>query len=72
MGAAPRSDPARLLPAQNHGVVGAVGAKDWAGGFLDLQADLRGDAFVGNDPLTPEARAGYLGECRCSRGFMWF
>lgn len=45
----------------DHGVVGAVGAKDWAGGFLDLQADLQGDTFVGNDPLTPEARAGYLG-----------
>lgn len=46
----------------DHGVVvGAVGAKDWAGGFLDLTADLQGDTFVGNDPLTPEARAGYLG-----------
>ncbi|XP_037670888.1 LOW QUALITY PROTEIN: integrin alpha-L [Choloepus didactylus] len=44
-----------------HGVVGAVGAKDWAGGFLDLMADLRGDVFVGNEPLTQEARAGYLG-----------
>lgn len=46
--------------------MGAVGAKDWAGGFLDLKADLQGDTFVGNDPLTPEARAGYLGECRRS------
>ncbi|XP_076997352.1 integrin alpha-L isoform X2 [Tamandua tetradactyla] len=45
----------------DHGVVGAVGAKDWAGGFLDLTADLQGDAFVGNEPLTQEARAGYLG-----------
>ncbi|XP_016074668.1 PREDICTED: integrin alpha-L [Miniopterus natalensis] len=45
----------------DHGVVGAVGAKDWAGGFLDLTADLQDDTFVGNKPLTPEARAGYLG-----------
>ncbi|XP_004479427.1 integrin alpha-L [Dasypus novemcinctus] len=42
-------------------VVGAVGAKDWAGGFLDLKADLQGDAFVGNEPLTQDAKAGYLG-----------
>ncbi|XP_006872037.1 PREDICTED: integrin alpha-L [Chrysochloris asiatica] len=44
-----------------HGVVGAVGAKDWAGGFLNLKEDLWGDTFVGNQPLTQEARAGYLG-----------
>ncbi|XP_036134771.1 integrin alpha-L isoform X2 [Molossus molossus] len=44
-----------------HGIVGAVGAKDWAGGFLDLKADLQDDTFVGNEPLTPEVRAGYLG-----------
>lgn len=46
--------------------MGAVGAKDWAGGFLDLTADLQDDTFVGNKPLTPEARAGYLGECLSS------
>ena len=50
------------LPGQGHGIVGAVGAEDWAGGFLDLKADLQGDTFVGNVPLTPEVRAGYLGE----------
>uniref|UniRef100_A0ABI8A8H8 VWFA domain-containing protein n=1 Tax=Felis catus TaxID=9685 RepID=A0ABI8A8H8_FELCA len=47
--------------SQGHGVVGAVGAKDWAGGFLDMDAKLQDDRFVGNEPLTPEARAGYLG-----------
>ncbi|XP_029804029.1 integrin alpha-L isoform X2 [Suricata suricatta] len=47
--------------SQGHSVVGAVGAKDWAGGFLDLDANLQDDTFVGNEPLTPEARAGYLG-----------
>nr|XP_025709990.1 integrin alpha-L-like isoform X1 [Callorhinus ursinus] len=47
--------------SHGHGIVGAVGAKDWAGGFLDLEADLQDDSFVGNEPLTPEARAGYLG-----------
>ncbi|KAM8777560.1 integrin alpha-L [Rhynchonycteris naso] len=45
----------------DHAIVGAVGAKDWAGGFLDLSADLQDDAFFGNEPLTPAARAGYLG-----------
>ena len=47
---------------QGHGVVGAVGAKDWAGGFLDLKADLESSTFVGNEPLTVESRAGYLGK----------
>ncbi|XP_069342134.1 integrin alpha-L isoform X2 [Eulemur rufifrons] len=47
--------------SRGHAVVGAVGAKDWAGGFLDLKADLQGNTFVGNQPLTPEVRAGYLG-----------
>ncbi|XP_039103733.1 integrin alpha-L isoform X2 [Hyaena hyaena] len=47
--------------SQGHGVVGAVGAKDWAGGFLDLDANLQDDTFVENEPSTPEARAGYLG-----------
>uniref|UniRef100_A0A8D2ITR4 Integrin subunit alpha L n=1 Tax=Urocitellus parryii TaxID=9999 RepID=A0A8D2ITR4_UROPR len=47
--------------SKGHAVVGAVGAKDWAGGFLDLKADLQDDIFVGNEPLTPEVRAGYLG-----------
>lgn len=42
--------------------MGAVGAKDWAGGFLDLQDDLQDDVFVGNEPLTTEVRGGYLGE----------
>lgn len=50
------------FPGQGHGVVGAVGAKDWAGGFLDMDAKLQDDRFVGNEPLTPEARAGYLGK----------
>lgn len=50
------------FPGQGHGMVGAVGAKDWAGGFLDLKADLQDDIFVGNEPLTTEVRAGYLGE----------
>ncbi|KAM9208954.1 integrin alpha-L [Dugong dugon] len=45
----------------DHVVVGAVGAKDWAGGFLDLKADLQDDTFVGNEPLTQEAKEGYLG-----------
>nr|KAF6440836.1 integrin subunit alpha L [Rousettus aegyptiacus] len=47
--------------SRDHGIVGAVGAKDWAGGFLDLKADLQDDIFVGNEPLTTEVRAGYLG-----------
>uniref|UniRef100_A0A4W2DMC5 Integrin subunit alpha L n=1 Tax=Bos indicus x Bos taurus TaxID=30522 RepID=A0A4W2DMC5_BOBOX len=47
--------------SEGHGVVGAVGAKDWAGGFLDLKADLKSSTFVGNEPLTVESRAGYLG-----------
>ncbi|XP_055154780.1 integrin alpha-L isoform X3 [Symphalangus syndactylus] len=47
--------------SRGHAVVGAVGAKDWAGGFLDLKADLQDDTFIGNEPLTPEVRAGYLG-----------
>lgn len=42
--------------------MGAVGAKDWAGGFLDLKVDLQDDAFVGNEPLTKEVKEGYLGE----------
>lgn len=56
------ADPALFIPGQGHSVVGAVGAKDWAGGFLDLKADLQDDRFIGNEPLTLEARAGYLGE----------
>uniref|UniRef100_A0A2K5EER3 Integrin subunit alpha L n=1 Tax=Aotus nancymaae TaxID=37293 RepID=A0A2K5EER3_AOTNA len=47
--------------SRGHAVVGAVGAKDWAGGFLDLKADLQDHTFIGNEPLTPEVRAGYLG-----------
>ncbi|XP_048189238.1 integrin alpha-L [Perognathus longimembris pacificus] len=47
--------------SKGHGVVGAVGAKDWAGGFLDLKEDLQDAMFVGNEPLTQEAKEGYLG-----------
>nr|XP_020757278.1 integrin alpha-L isoform X1 [Odocoileus virginianus texanus] len=47
--------------SEGHGVVGAVGAKDWAGGFLDLKADLESSTFVGNEPLTVESKGGYLG-----------
>ncbi|KFO36306.1 Integrin alpha-L [Fukomys damarensis] len=47
--------------SKGHAVVGAVGAKDWAGGFVDLREDLQDRSFVGNEPLTPEARGGYLG-----------
>uniref|UniRef100_A0A8C4M0C0 Integrin subunit alpha L n=1 Tax=Equus asinus asinus TaxID=83772 RepID=A0A8C4M0C0_EQUAS len=47
--------------SKGRGVVGAVGAKDWAGGFLDLKVDLQDDAFVGNEPLTKEVKEGYLG-----------
>ncbi|KAL4685382.1 hypothetical protein H8959_000979 [Pygathrix nigripes] len=47
--------------SRGHAVVGAVGAKDWAGGLLDLKADMQDDTFIGNEPLTPEVRAGYLG-----------
>lgn len=50
------------FPGQGHGIVGTVGAKDWAGGFLDLKADLQDDMFVGNEPLTQEVKEGYLGE----------
>ncbi|KAI4551608.1 hypothetical protein MJT46_017860 [Ovis ammon polii x Ovis aries] len=47
--------------SEGHGVVGAVGAKDWAGGFLDLKADLQSSTFVGNEQPTVESREGYLG-----------
>uniref|UniRef100_A0A671FA61 Integrin subunit alpha L n=1 Tax=Rhinolophus ferrumequinum TaxID=59479 RepID=A0A671FA61_RHIFE len=47
--------------SRGRGIVGAVGAKDWAGGFLDLKADLQDYVFVGNEPLTTEVRGGYLG-----------
>ncbi|ERE78654.1 integrin alpha-L [Cricetulus griseus] len=47
--------------SKGHAVVGAVGAKDWAGGFLDLNEDLQDATFVGNEPLTSDMRAGYLG-----------
>ncbi|XP_077841838.1 integrin alpha-L isoform X3 [Macaca mulatta] len=47
--------------SRGHAVVGAVGAKDWAGGLLYLKADMQDDTFIGNEPLTPEVRAGYLG-----------
>ncbi|XP_005351995.1 integrin alpha-L [Microtus ochrogaster] len=47
--------------SKGHAVVGAVGAKDWAGGFLDLNGDLQNATFVGNEPLTSDMRDGYLG-----------
>ncbi|XP_029414937.1 integrin alpha-L isoform X2 [Nannospalax galili] len=47
--------------SKGHAVVGAVGAKDWAGGFLDLDSDLQDVMFVGNEPLIPEVKASYLG-----------
>ncbi|XP_004691741.1 PREDICTED: integrin alpha-L [Condylura cristata] len=47
--------------SKGRGAVGAVGAKDWAGGFLDLKEDLQDATFVGNEPLTPEVKEGYLG-----------
>uniref|UniRef100_A0A5F9DBB9 Integrin subunit alpha L n=1 Tax=Oryctolagus cuniculus TaxID=9986 RepID=A0A5F9DBB9_RABIT len=47
--------------SRGHAAVGAVGAKDWAGGFLDLKEDFQDATFVGNAPLTPEAKSGYLG-----------
>ncbi|XP_050021907.1 integrin alpha-L [Alexandromys fortis] len=47
--------------SKGHAVVGAVGAKDWAGGFLDLSGDLQNAIFVGNEPLTSDMRDGYLG-----------
>ncbi|XP_023578453.1 integrin alpha-L isoform X1 [Octodon degus] len=46
---------------KGHAIVGAVGAKDGTGGFIDLSEDLQNGAFVGNEPLTLEMRAGYLG-----------
>ncbi|XP_036597162.1 integrin alpha-L isoform X2 [Trichosurus vulpecula] len=42
-------------------VVGAAGALDWAGGFIDLGQDLKDETFVGNQPMNQEAEAGYLG-----------
>ena len=50
------------FPGQGRSIVGTVGAKDWAGGFLDLKADLQDDTFVGTEPLTQEVKEGYLGE----------
>ncbi|XP_074137392.1 integrin alpha-L isoform X2 [Sminthopsis crassicaudata] len=38
-------------------VVGAAGALDWAGGFIDL----KDDTFVNNQPTNQEAKNGYLG-----------
>uniref|UniRef100_A0A5F8H746 Integrin subunit alpha L n=1 Tax=Monodelphis domestica TaxID=13616 RepID=A0A5F8H746_MONDO len=42
-------------------VVGAPGALDWAGGFIDLEPDLKDERFVGNQPMNQEAEDGYLG-----------
>ncbi|XP_052053938.1 integrin alpha-L isoform X1 [Apodemus sylvaticus] len=47
--------------SKGRAVVGAVGAKDWAGGFLDLNEDLQDTTFVGHEPLTSDMRGGYLG-----------
>ncbi|GAB1292722.1 Integrin alpha-L [Apodemus speciosus] len=47
--------------SKGRAVVGAVGAKDWAGGFLDLNEDLQDTTFVGHEPLTSDVREGYLG-----------
>ncbi|XP_051001300.1 integrin alpha-L [Acomys russatus] len=47
--------------SKGHAVVGAVGAKDWAGGFLDLNEELQNVTFVGHEQLTTDVRAGYLG-----------
>ncbi|XP_059122541.1 integrin alpha-L isoform X1 [Peromyscus eremicus] len=47
--------------SEGHAVVGAAGAKDWAGGFLDLKEDLQDATFVGNEPLTSDMKEGYLG-----------
>ncbi|KAM9097008.1 integrin alpha-L isoform X1 [Sarcophilus harrisii] len=42
-------------------VVGAAGALDWAGGFIDLKQDMKDETFVGNQPRNQEAKNGYLG-----------
>ncbi|XP_020864127.1 integrin alpha-L isoform X2 [Phascolarctos cinereus] len=42
-------------------VVGAPGALDWAGGFIDLEQDMKDETFVGNQPMNQEAEDGYLG-----------
>ncbi|XP_043835304.1 integrin alpha-L [Dromiciops gliroides] len=42
-------------------VVGAAGALDWSGGFIDLEQDLKDETFVGNQPMNQEAENGYLG-----------
>uniref|UniRef100_A0A5F8GQ77 Integrin subunit alpha L n=1 Tax=Monodelphis domestica TaxID=13616 RepID=A0A5F8GQ77_MONDO len=46
---------------QGSRVVGAPGALDWAGGFIDLEPDLKDERFVGNQPMNQEAEDGYLG-----------
>lgn len=50
------------FPEQGHTVVGAVGAKDWAGGFLDLSEGLQDATFVGNEALNLDVKGSYLGE----------
>ncbi|XP_038619309.1 integrin alpha-L isoform X2 [Tachyglossus aculeatus] len=45
----------------SHGIVGAVGANNWAGGFIDLWRNPKGDTFVGPKPLKPFMEDGYLG-----------
>ncbi|XP_060222797.1 integrin alpha-L isoform X2 [Meriones unguiculatus] len=47
--------------SKGHAVVGAVGARDWAGGFLDLDEGLQDAAFVGNENLSPNVTGNYLG-----------
>uniref|UniRef100_A0A6I8PCS1 Integrin subunit alpha L n=1 Tax=Ornithorhynchus anatinus TaxID=9258 RepID=A0A6I8PCS1_ORNAN len=45
----------------SHAVVGAVGANNWAGGFIDLWRNLTEDTFVGPKPLNSSMEDGYLG-----------
>ncbi|KAG8513629.1 Integrin alpha-L, partial [Galemys pyrenaicus] len=47
--------------SKGRGVVGAVGAKDWSGGFLELKRTPQDAVFVGNEQLTPDMKEGYLG-----------
>ncbi|XP_074063934.1 integrin alpha-L [Macrotis lagotis] len=46
---------------QGRSLVGAAGALDWAGGFIDMEQDLKHETFVGNQPMNQEAENGYLG-----------
>ncbi|XP_072453658.1 integrin alpha-L isoform X2 [Notamacropus eugenii] len=46
---------------EGRSAVGAAGALDWAGGFIDLEQDPKDETFVGNQPMNQEAEDGYLG-----------